>query len=246
MVLNHYKIDTAPFAVITSSQLLSETELTMANFIAASAHADAMFTFPLFVKPACECSGQGVDSSSRITCPEEFPAVVSRLSSRFPGQDLLVERFLRGREFTVGIVGTGDSAVVVGVTEVVFRSARPLKGENRGHVDEEEYHVYGSAEKSSWQTCPQYIYYRTEEADPAAPTLQLPSTTLSVRSMDRDTTDVAETALRAWRALGCRDGGRVDLRYDGTGSGAKPHVIEVSKAWISESLMINNNTFGSR
>jgi D-alanine-D-alanine ligase len=37
-------------------------------------------------------------------------------------QPVLVERYLPGREMTVGIVGNGDQARVVGVMEVVFRN----------------------------------------------------------------------------------------------------------------------------
>jgi D-alanine-D-alanine ligase len=35
----------------------------------------------------------------------------------------------------------------------------------------------------------------------------------------------SETALAAWRGLGCRDGGRVDLRADAEGI---PHFMEVN------------------
>jgi len=45
---------------------------------------------------------------------------------------VLVERYLPGREMTVGIVGNGDEARVVGIMEVVFKDgtttgARPGK-----------------------------------------------------------------------------------------------------------------------
>ena len=35
----------------------------------------------------------------------------------------------------------------------------------------------------------------------------------------------AQTALRAWQALGCRDGGRIDLKMDNYGI---PNFIEVN------------------
>ncbi len=40
-----------------------------------------------------------------------------------------------------------------------------------------------------------------------------------------DASVAAEIALAAWRVLRCRDGGRIDIRYDGCG---KPHFIEVN------------------
>jgi D-alanine-D-alanine ligase len=36
---------------------------------------------------------------------------------------------------------------------------------------------------------------------------------------------VGESALNAWRALGCLDGGRVDIRMDAAG---RPHFLEVN------------------
>jgi D-alanine-D-alanine ligase len=42
---------------------------------------------------------------------------------------------------------------------------------------------------------------------------------------DKLRTRVESLALRAWRALGCRDAGRIDVRLDETG---EPHFIEVN------------------
>ena len=50
----------------------------------------------------------------------ELRATAADLLDRF-GQPVLVETYLPGREFTVGLAGDGDRAEILGVIEVVFR-----------------------------------------------------------------------------------------------------------------------------
>jgi len=74
-------------------------------------------TDPLFAKPNAEGTSKGVTATSKITSDKQLAEVCRRLLKEFQ-QPVLVEEFLPGREFTVGIVGTGDEAVVVAVMEV--------------------------------------------------------------------------------------------------------------------------------
>ena len=74
--------------------------------------------FPLFVKPVAEGSGKGVNERSRVNTPSELKSVAAELLARFR-QPVLVETYLSGREFTVGIVGTGDEARALGVMEII-------------------------------------------------------------------------------------------------------------------------------
>lgn len=76
--------------------------------------------YPLFAKPVAEGTGKGVSSASRIDSPAQLSSACADLLARYR-QPALVETYLPGREFTVGIVGTGEDAVSVGVTEVILR-----------------------------------------------------------------------------------------------------------------------------
>jgi D-alanine-D-alanine ligase len=75
--------------------------------------------FPLFVKPMAEGTGKGIDEKSRVGNKDELAAVCKALLPRF-SLGLIVETFVSGREFTVGIVGTGDKARIVGTMEVIL------------------------------------------------------------------------------------------------------------------------------
>jgi len=77
--------------------------------------------FPLFAKPVAEGSSKGVDRDSLTHDRAQLRAVCARLLERF-AQPVLVERFLPGRELTVGVLGTGDAARAVGAMEVELQS----------------------------------------------------------------------------------------------------------------------------
>lgn len=76
--------------------------------------------YPLFAKPLAEGTGKGIDQDSRIDNAEQLQAVCAELLGRYC-QPVLVEEFLPGREFTVGIVGTGAAARVIGTMEIEMR-----------------------------------------------------------------------------------------------------------------------------
>jgi len=73
--------------------------------------------YPLFLKPVAEGSGKGIDADSKVDNVEALSRCAARLLNKF-SQPVLVERFLPGREFTVGITGTGADAAVLGVSEI--------------------------------------------------------------------------------------------------------------------------------
>jgi D-alanine-D-alanine ligase len=92
------------------------------DFAVVSNDADAervRLPFPLFVKPVAGGSSMGVSAASYVEDQKTLAASCRDLIRRWR-QPALVEAFLPGRELTVGIVGTGSRARVLGVMEVIF------------------------------------------------------------------------------------------------------------------------------
>ncbi|MBM4000702.1 MAG: D-alanine--D-alanine ligase [Planctomycetes bacterium] len=146
--------------------------------------------YPLFLKPLAEGTGKGIDRSSIIDDSESLVRVCRRLLTEFD-QPVLIETFLPGREFTVGLVGTGANASVLGTLEIILREG----AEDR---------VYSYENK---EQCERFVDYALVTAD------------------DPVVAEAERIALDAWRALDCRDAGRVDLRCDGSG---RPQFLEVN------------------
>ena len=99
--------------------------------------AGVRLAFPLFAKPNAEGTGKGVDAASVIRDAAGLHQVCVRLLERYR-QPALVERFLPGREVTVGIVGTGRAARVIGLMEVML-------------LDKAEREVYSYVNKAYWE-----------------------------------------------------------------------------------------------
>lgn len=144
--------------------------------------------FPVFAKPLAEGTGKGITEASRIQSWNELVTTVTRLLDRYR-QAVLVETFLPGREFTVGIVGSGPAAEVIAVMEIKLLSTAEL----------------GAYSYLNKELCAERVAYALAD--------------------DAEAARAAQTALAAWRALGCRDGGRVDLRSDARGV---PQFLEVN------------------
>lgn len=72
--------------------------------------------FPLFVKPRYEGTAKGIGPSSRCETREALVAEAARQMALYR-QDLVVESFVSGAEFTVGVVGTGDEAEALPVLQ---------------------------------------------------------------------------------------------------------------------------------
>lgn len=144
--------------------------------------------YPLFLKPVAGGTGIGITASSKVTNPGQLKSVSQAMLAAYE-QPVLVETYLSGREFTVGITGTGDDAVSTGVMEIIID--HQSDGGIYSYKTKQEYVTttrYEKPEAAAWKAC---------EA----------------------------VALAAWQALGCRDGGRVDVKMDEKGV---VHFLEVN------------------
>jgi D-alanine-D-alanine ligase len=103
-VLRDAGVPTAPFHVVAE-----EADL-----------ADVALPFPLFVKPVAEGTAKGIDAASRVDDGEALAARCRHVWARY-AQPALVEPFLPGREFTVGILGGGREARAIGTLELRLR-----------------------------------------------------------------------------------------------------------------------------
>lgn len=145
-------------------------------------------TLPLFVKPMAEGSSKGVTGRSIVRSWDDFVLACELLLVQFR-QPVLVERYLPGRELTVGIVGTGDQARCLGALEI--------------HLNEKaEAGLYSFDNKEHWQ--------------------ERMTFSLAEGALQEECFAVA---LAAYRGLGCRDAGRVDVRQDDQG---RMNFIEIN------------------
>jgi D-alanine-D-alanine ligase len=80
--------------------------------------------YPLFVKPVSEGTGKGITKKSLVNNKEELKTMVDWILKEFH-QPALVEEYLPGREFTVGIIGYGEDAIAIGGMEIMCADNLP-------------------------------------------------------------------------------------------------------------------------
>ncbi|MCI4625315.1 MAG: KamA family radical SAM protein [Candidatus Magnetoovum sp. WYHC-5] len=74
---------------------------------------------PVFVKPVYEGSSKGIDGNSIVYDTDMLKGQCAVLFKKYK-QPLLIEEFLPGREYTVGIVGNGKESECIGVLEIIL------------------------------------------------------------------------------------------------------------------------------
>lgn len=89
-------VPTPEYRVLRSAADLDETDLP---------------PFPLIVKPRYEGTAKGIAPSSRAETPDGVRREVERQTNLY-GQDVIVERFVEGAEFTVAVVGNDPPRVL--------------------------------------------------------------------------------------------------------------------------------------
>lgn len=126
-VIRDAGLPTADFHVVRSVNDLSNVALA----------------YPLFAKPIAEGTGKGVTQASKVASPQQLEAVCIDLLAKFD-QPVLLEAYLPGREFTVGVVGEGSSTRALGTLEIIL-------------LEQAEPEVYSYANK---ERCEELVEYR--------------------------------------------------------------------------------------
>jgi D-alanine-D-alanine ligase len=177
-----------------TKRVIRDAGIATADFLVVDRAGDAaavVFDPPYFVKPVAEGTGKGISPAS-IVRERAVLAEACERCIRIYHQPAIIEPYLSGREFTVGIVGTGDNAEILGAMEV---------------------HLKETAEPGV------YSYVNKEEfVDRVTYRLMAPGA-------DPVAAEAEAVSLSAWRVLGCRDAGRVDIRCDAEG---RPQFMEVN------------------
>jgi lysine 2,3-aminomutase len=107
-----------------TKQVVRDLGVATPEFVVARGCADLdalTLGWPVFAKPISGGSSAGISAASLARNRRQLGAACERLWALF-GQPVLVESFLPGREFTVGVVGTGENARTLGVMEILLKS----------------------------------------------------------------------------------------------------------------------------
>lgn len=164
--------------------------------------------FPLFVKPAREGTGMGVDTKAVVNNEKELRERAGYIINTYQ-QPALVETFLPGREFTVGIMGRHDAKLY---------SRHPEWYEKDG------FHRFPVLELDSSRSVTPNIYSQASKSksvgEEGAPDYVCPA------NIDPELEKkLKHFALRAHQLLYALDVSRTDIRLDEEGS---PRLIEIN------------------
>ncbi len=174
---------------------------------------DPELRFPLFVKPSRQGTGMGISAQSIVHNEDELRAQVGRMLDAYQ-EPVLVERFISGRDITVGLVGNLTPPVAWRVPEDesaprIWRGLRflPPLEIGLGGFAQEEGGIYTHrakvelAEQLTY-TCPAHLYAELVE-------------------------ELEWLAAATFRVTGCLDVARVDFRLDEE-DGNKPYILEIN------------------
>jgi D-alanine-D-alanine ligase len=146
--------------------------------------------YPAFVKPACADGSVGITKDAIVRDRHEAERRVKTVRAELPGRTILVQEFLSGTEYGVGVIGNpGQGLTVLPPLEVDYDALEPTLPRLLGF------------ESKAMPDTPYWSQIRFREA-------QLDSRT-------RAEIEAASTAM--FERLGLRDYGRFDFRADAQG-----------------------------
>jgi D-alanine-D-alanine ligase len=155
--------------------------------------------WPVIVKPGREDASVGIDQSSVVTSQLQLEDRVEYVRARY-GPSVLVERFVRGREFNVAVLERGGKPATLPYSEIFFE---PPAG-NPG----------------LWPIVSFDAKWKPGTLDFKATPVRNPADVC-----DELRAKVDRLSLKAFELVGCSDYARVDFRVDEDG---EPFILEVN------------------
>lgn len=143
---------------------------------------------PLFVKPADEDASLGIGPESVVTDRSALARQIEHVAARYGA--VLVEPYIDGREFNVGIIELPKMHCLP-LAEIEFQTDGGLKWPIVTY--EGKWNMGSAADRATPVRCPANLEPRLADA-------------------------IRDVAIRAYRATGCRDYARIDLRVDRAGN----------------------------
>ncbi|MEM2848730.1 MAG: ATP-grasp domain-containing protein [Candidatus Bathyarchaeia archaeon] len=174
-----------------TSQILKANGIPSTNFQVFKRVDDKLrknLRFPLIVKPLAEGSSKGIRNDSLVKDEASLRRKISWLIETYK-QPALVEEFLPGREFTVGLIGN-ENPLVLPIVEILVNK-----------LPNEANPIYSYEAKWVWDT-------------PSKPLdiFQCPA------DIPKDLEEkIKRTAVKTFKVLNCRDLCRIDMRLDENG-----------------------------
>ncbi|MBI4185383.1 MAG: methyltransferase domain-containing protein [Proteobacteria bacterium] len=159
--------------------------------------------FPALIKPNAADGSLGITQEAVVESPEAAIAYLGRLRAELPGRAALIQEFLTGAEYSVGLIGNpGLGFTVLPVLEVDYSALDPA--------------------------LPRILSYESK-ADPASPYwTQIRYREARVEETTRRR--LVDYATFLFERLGCRDYARFDFRADAAGE-IKLLEVNPNPAW---------------
>lgn len=169
---------------------------------------DGSLSFPLIVKPLHGKLGMGISADSVVYDHVELNAQVDRITNLYR-QPALVETFLPGREFVVGVIGNGST----------------MQRQRDNHLyGTSGYHCLPVLEIDSNRSIGEGIFSSEARAlSPKSPDAPVYTCPANIKGSLKG--ELASLGIAAFEAIGACDVARIDFRLDASGS---PHILSIN------------------
>lgn len=180
-LLSYYQIPNAPFRIFSPQDEFSLDE----------------FEFPAIVKPVSEGSSKGIFNDSVVENIEQANARIWEKIKKYQ-QPVILEKFLKGEEYTVAVWGNGNEIEVLPIVAIQYSS-----------LPKDAHPIYSYEAKWVWDT-------------PENPLeiFQCPALLSSAEKRK-----IEKVACDTYKVLQIRDWCRIDVRLDETGI---PNILELN------------------